>query len=222
MDEDAFDPSAVVERLVLQVIGGWEQVRAQVNFNSFTDAGPDAEWAGARKLAKAMREMAIKARVRHPHDEWSTAVNEVNSVRRKFAHLLHLDQTEGEYPNRTLHFTRLGEPGVAYGRRGQALGLKWRDEEWAQQSRHQDWITEQDLRDTLAKEKWLIQVCRAVYHLGGIFEDSPDLSDDHEAMGAGWYIPWTLPEWGDGRTKLYVRDIRLTDDEVAALRGSAT
>ena len=86
MDEDAFDPSAVVERLVLQVIGGWEQVRAQVNFNSFTDAGPDAEWAGARKLAKAMREMAIKARVRHPHDEWSTAVNEVNSVRRKFAH----------------------------------------------------------------------------------------------------------------------------------------
>ena len=58
-----------------------------------------------------MREMAIEARVRYPHDEWSTAVNEVDTVRRKFAHLLHLDQTEGEYPNRTLHFTRLGEPG---------------------------------------------------------------------------------------------------------------
>ena len=35
------------ERTVLTVLGGWELVRAQVNFNSFTDAGPDAEWAGA-------------------------------------------------------------------------------------------------------------------------------------------------------------------------------
>ena len=109
------------------------------------------------------------------------------------------------------------EPGEAYGRRGEALGLKWRDEEWAQQSRHQDSITEQELRDTLTKENWLIQVCRAVRRLGGILENSPDLPDDHEAMGAGWYIPWTLPEWRDGRTTLYVRDIRLSDDEVAAL-----
>jgi hypothetical protein len=43
MDEDAFRPSSVIERLVAQVIGGWEQVRAQVNFNSFTAARPAAE-----------------------------------------------------------------------------------------------------------------------------------------------------------------------------------
>ena len=95
----------------------------------------------------------------------------------------------------------LVEPGEAHGRRGEALGLKWRDEEWAQQSRHQDSITEQELRDTLTKENWLIQVCRAVRRLGGILENSPDLPDDHEAMGAGWYIPWTLPEWRDGRRR---------------------
>jgi hypothetical protein len=41
------------------VLEGWEMVRAQVNFNSFTDAGPDAEWSGSDKLAKTLREIAV-------------------------------------------------------------------------------------------------------------------------------------------------------------------
>jgi hypothetical protein len=208
-EEDAFVPSSVIERLVLQVIGGWELVRAYVNFSSFTEAGPEREWAGAKSLAKAMRQSAEDARVRYPHDEWSTVADEVNRVRQRFAHFLYINDITGEYPNRTLTFTRLGESGEPYGRRGEALGLKWRDDEWAQQSRHEDSITEQELRDTLAKEQWLIHCCRAVRRLGGILENSPDLPDDHPAMGSGWWIPWVLPEWQDGRTTLYVRDIRL-------------
>jgi hypothetical protein len=44
------------------VLEGWEMVRAQVNFNSFTDAGPDAEWSGSDKLAKTLREIAVAHR----------------------------------------------------------------------------------------------------------------------------------------------------------------
>ena len=61
---EILQPSENLERTVLTVIGGWELVRAQVNFNSFTDAGPDTEWAGSDKLAKTLREMAVSPRRR--------------------------------------------------------------------------------------------------------------------------------------------------------------
>ena len=134
--------------------------------------------------------------------------DEVNKVRRKFAHMLHLDETEGEYPHRTLHFTRLGAAGEVRRGRGDALGLSWLDDEWAQQARHRDSVTEQELWETLQKEQWLIQVPRAVRRLGGILEQSPHLPDDHPITGAGWYIPWRLPEWGD-RQDLVLADLRL-------------
>ena len=181
-------------------------MRAQVNFNSFTNAGPDAEWAGSEKLAATLREMAVAARIRHPHDEWARVANEVNRVRQKFAHILHLDETEGECPHRTLHFTRLGAEGEQRRGRGDALGLSWRDEDWAKQARHRDSVTEKELWEALDKEYWLIQVSRAVHRLGGILQEIPDLPDDHPL--AGWYIPWRLPEWGD-REDLVVRDLRL-------------
>lgn len=183
-------------------------VRAQVNFNSFTDAGPDAEWAGADTLTKALREMAVAARIRHPHDQWARVANEVSKVRHKFGHMLHLDEIEGEIPHRTLHFTRLGSAGERYRGRGDSLGLSWRDDEWAQQARHRDSVTEQELWQTLEKEYWLIQVSRAVRHLGGILQERPELPDDHPITGPSWYIPWWLPEWGE-RQDLMLRDLRL-------------
>ncbi|OBJ15183.1 hypothetical protein A5622_27625 [Mycobacterium sp. 1245801.1] len=193
---------------MLTVIGGWEMVRAQVNFNSFTDAGPDAEWAGSDKLAKTLREMALAARIRHPHDQWARVADEVSKVRHKFGHLLHLDEIEGVYPKRTLHFTRLGGAGEQRRGRGDSLGLSWRSDEWAQQTRHGDSVTEQELWQTLEKEYWLIQVARAVRRLGGILQESPNLADDHSITGAVWYIPWRLPEWGD-RADLVLADLRL-------------
>lgn len=197
---------------MLTVVGGWEMVRAQVNFNSFTDAGPDAEWAGSDKLAKTLREMAVALRIRHPHDEWARVATEVSTVRHKFGHMLYLGDVEGEYPHRTLHFTRLGAEGEQRRGRGDALGLSWRDDEWSQQARHRDSVTEQELWQTLDKEYWLIQVSRAVRRLGGILQESPHLPDDHPITGAGWYRPWRLPEWGD-REDLTVGDLRLPPPE---------
>jgi hypothetical protein len=180
LGSDAFMPSSVIERLVLQVIGGWEHVKAEVNFHSFAVAGFGADWTGEGSPVSAMNKIAKAERVRYPHDEFSTVANEVNNVRRRFAHLVALGDTIGEFPNRTLHFMRLGEPTETYRSRGATVGLKWRDEQWAMQSFHQDAITEQELRDTLTKEQWMVQVCRAVNRLGGILADQPDLPDDHE------------------------------------------
>jgi hypothetical protein len=203
---EILQPSENLERTVLTVIGGWELVRAQVNFNSFTDAGPDAEWAGSDKLAKTLREMAVSLRIRHPHDQWSRLATEVSNVRHKFGHMLYLEDVEGEMPNRTLHFMRLGAEGEQRRGRGDSLGLSWRDDEWSQQSRHRDSITEQDLWQTLNKEYWLIQVVRGVRHCGGILQESPDIPDGHPITG--WYVPWWLREWGD-REDLTVGDLRL-------------
>lgn len=68
-EREIFRPSENLERTVPTVIGGWAMVRAQVNFNGFTDAGPDAEWAGSDKLADTLREMAVALRIRHPHND---------------------------------------------------------------------------------------------------------------------------------------------------------
>lgn len=70
MDGDAFTPSPVIERLVLQVIGGWELLKAEVNFHSFTAAGFGADW-NSENSAKAMREIAEARRVSHPHQEFA-------------------------------------------------------------------------------------------------------------------------------------------------------
>jgi hypothetical protein len=39
LDDDAFMPSPVIERLVLQVIGGWEQVKAEIYFHALKRRG---------------------------------------------------------------------------------------------------------------------------------------------------------------------------------------
>lgn len=203
-------PSENLERTVLTVIGGWELVRAQVNFNSFTDAGPDAEWARSDKLVKTLREMAVNLRIRHPHDQWSRLATEVSNVRHKFGHMLYLEDVEGEIPNRTLHFMRLGAEGEQRRGRGDLLGLSWRDDEWSYEARHRDTVTEQELWQTLDKEYWLLQVVRGVRYLGGILQWSPDIPDDHPITG--WWIPWWLPEWGQ-REDLRVGDLRLPPPE---------
>jgi hypothetical protein len=122
LDHDAFTPSAVIERLVLQVIGGWENVKAEVNLRSFAAGGLRPDHASDPPATK-MNRIATALRARHPHEEFSTVANDVNRVRQLFAHFLALGDTVGECPNRTLHFMRLGEPAESYRRRGAALGL---------------------------------------------------------------------------------------------------
>lgn len=42
VEREAFIPSPVMERLVLQVMGGWENVISEVNFSRFAAAGLSA------------------------------------------------------------------------------------------------------------------------------------------------------------------------------------
>jgi hypothetical protein len=222
LDDDAFMPSPVIERLVLQVIGGWEQVKAEIYFHGFQAAGFDAEWSPNTDVAQAMKNVATALRVKHPHEQFAAAAKEANDVRRRFAHLLALGDTLGEWPNRTLQFLRRGEPGESYGERREKIGLKWQGEQSARQAFHQDSITEQKLHDTLAKEQWMVYVCRGVANINAHLDESPDLADNHKISDGewwsvyapnSWWVPWVLPEWQrEQRTTLYVRDVRLPAD----------
>ena len=44
VERQAFYPSSILERLVLQVMGGWENLKTEVNLSRFTAAGPAADW----------------------------------------------------------------------------------------------------------------------------------------------------------------------------------
>lgn len=69
----SFEPSRLLERLVLQILGGWSNVIAEVNFARFSAAGRDSEWGAESKLVKAVRELAEDSRVRWPHDNFTAA-----------------------------------------------------------------------------------------------------------------------------------------------------
>lgn len=43
----------MIERLVLQVIGGWELVKAEISFHGFATAGFGAEWSPENNAAQA-------------------------------------------------------------------------------------------------------------------------------------------------------------------------
>ena len=147
----------------------------------FLEAGPGAARPGEKNLPAAMNKLANEYRIRWPHDRFAAKVDHANKIRQRFAHFFFVSGVVGdEAPNRTLYFTRLGKAGDSYKAKHGALGLEWRDEEWAQQHRHEDSITEQELRETLAEMQWLIDCCRALRRLAGILENSPHLSEDHD------------------------------------------
>ena len=200
-----------IEALVLQVLGGWEQLKAAVNMYQFLEAGPGAEWPGQENLPAAMNKLAKEYRIRWPHDRFAAAVDHADKIRQRLAHLFYVSGVVGdEPPNRTLYFTRLGKAGDSFKAKKGGLGLEWKDEEWAQQHRHEDSITERELRETLAELKWLIDWCRALKRLAGILDNSPDLPDDHPINTSGWWIPRRT----DTEPLLLGRDLRLGDEIV--------
>lgn len=211
--EQAFIPTVNLEALVLKIIGGWEQLKAAVNMYRFLEAGPGGEPIGRDDLPAAMNKLAKKFGLRWPHDRFAAKVNHCNQVRQKFAHFLFISAIVGEDPpDRTLYFTRLGNATDSFKAQGSSLGLQWRDDEWAQQHRHEDSITEQELRETLAELKDLIEWCRALRRLAGILENSPDLPDDHPITTAGWWIPWRTEK----EPLVVLGDLRLPDEDSAS------
>jgi hypothetical protein len=114
-----------------------------------------------------------------------------NKVRQRFAHFFYVSSILGdEPPDRTLYFTRLGKSGDSFKAKRGALGLEWIDDEWARQNRHEDSITERELRETLADLKLMIDWCLAFARLARILHRSPHLPDNHPINTPGWWIPW--------------------------------
>ena len=109
----SFEPSRLIERLVLQILGGWSNVIAEVNFARFNANGPDSGWVQENKLVKAVREFAEDSRVRWPHDDFAGAANHAGNVRHQLAHMLFIKEIVGGSPDQNLRFVRLGERATA-------------------------------------------------------------------------------------------------------------
>ena len=208
----SFEPSRLIERLVLQILGGWSNVIAEVNFARYHAAGSDAEWVQESKLVKAVRELAENFRVRWQHDDFAAAADHAGNVRHQLAHMMFIREIVGDSPNQILRFVRLGEPGRPGMGKGVPTELKWRDEQWSQQTIHQAELAEGELRQALAEIKWMWESVRALSRLSGMLADGPDLPDDHEISlypYGGWWIPWAPEDWFNGNHTPTVGDIRL-------------
>lgn len=215
-EERAFKPSRTPEALILRVIGGWENLLGMVNRTRFHVAGYGAGPLPKEELAKGMRELADKLRVRWPHHEWSGAVANAKLARHELAHMLYILDVEGDMPSRTIYIARLGEEGK---RRKAADGtpgeLSWRDENWSAQTRHVAAIREQALIQALAGMKWMIDCCRGLLRIGTLLmNENADLPDDKVIDAFMWQVNWWLPEWGDPETTpLTVGHVRLGPGE---------
>lgn len=208
----SFEPSRLIERLVLQVLGGWSNVIAEVNFARFSAAGPDSEWVQENKLVKAIRELAENSRVRWPHDDFAAAANHAAQVRHQLAHMLFIKEITGDSPHQILRFVRLGEPGQPRTVKGVPTELAWRDEQWSQQTIHQAELAEGELRLALGEIKWMWESVRALSRLRSMLAESPDIPDDHPITlypFGGWWVPWAPEDWFNGNHTATVGDIRL-------------
>ncbi|MDO3012711.1 hypothetical protein P5V34_01790 [Mycobacteroides abscessus subsp. abscessus] len=209
----SFEPSRLIERLVLQLLGGWSNVIAEVNFARFNANGPDSEWVQENKLMKAVRELAEDSRVRWPHDDFAAAADHAGNVRHQLAHMLFIKEIVGDSPDQILRFVRLGEPGQPRTVKGAPTELKWRDEQWSQQTIHQAELTEGGLRLALAEIKWMWESVRALSRLRDMLAEHPDLPDHHPITlypWGGWWIPWASEDWFNGNHTPTVGDIRVS------------
>ncbi|WP_328711626.1 hypothetical protein [Nocardia salmonicida] len=194
----AWQPVRSIEGLALQTIGCWQLVVSEVNFVAFHAAGSEGPFEPERKLPSTIRGIADRYRIRWPHDEWSSAADEVGKIRHKIAHFLYVDSIVGERPHRTLKFVRLGEPGAKRIIDGQPAELDWRDETWSTQTRHVDTLTEDALRNAIYGMRWMWDCCRALNRLNYIMNTlEPPLNEsatiqEHELD----ILPWWFDDWG--------------------------
>ena len=208
----SFEPSRMIERLILQVLGGWSNFTSAVNFARYSAAGQERQSVPEAKIAKALRELAEDSGVRWPHQEFSSAVDHAGTIRHSLAHMLYITEIDDEAPDRVLRFVRLGEPGKPRTTKGVPSELRWRDEIWSSQSIHQAEFSEQELRRALAELKWMWESVRALSRLGGMLADHPELPDDHEITlypSGPWWIPWAPEDWFNGNHAPTIGDVRL-------------
>lgn len=211
VDEDnqaerrAWRPNATsMEALVLKVLGGWEMLKAEVNWAYFHSAGHDGPPAKSRELPATIRQVAITYNVRWPHDDWAATCARTNVVRQKLAHMLYVYKVDNESPspNRRLAFMRLGKPESRRTVDGKPGELNFRDDSWSQQFRHIDAVTEEDLSQALMAIKWLHECVRFLQRLGNFLNhvDNPWPDDYVLPPWERDLLVWWFDEWGDHKT----------------------
>lgn len=214
-EQRSFEPSRCIERLVLQVLGGWSNLVSTVNRARWHAAGPDAPWVQEVKLPKAVRELAEGARVRWPHDDFAAAADHAGDVRHTLAHMLFIRSISGESPNQVLCFVRLGLPGQPRMVNGSPAELEWRDDQSSSQTIHEARITEGELRQALIEIRWMWESVRALSRLHDQLAECADLADDYELKlypNGGWWIPWAPADWFNGSHTPTIGDVRLPAD----------
>jgi hypothetical protein len=203
-EECAWRPTATsMEALVLKVLGGWEMLKADVNWAYFHSVGRGGPPAKSKQLPGTIRQVAEKYNVRWPHEDWSATHAEAGKVRQKLAHLLYVYKVDNESspPNRKLAFVRLGAPGqprIVDRRPGE---LSFRDDVWSQRLEHIDAVTEKELADALQAIKWLKDCVHFLRRLGDLLSGDDPWPDDYELPE--WerdLLVWWFDEWGDPET----------------------
>ncbi|WP_124390525.1 hypothetical protein [Rhodococcus wratislaviensis] len=194
-------PSPMIERLVLQIIGGWSTLVEEVRFLRYNVANdPDGKepHPNADNLHRNIRKLGLLANLRLPGDNVTAACQFVRQMRNDLAHMLYIDSITGDEPNRRLAFLRSGE--MSYSGNG-----------WVQHERKRVEVTEEDLRKALSEIKWLMDCCFAIRKVGwGIsrYEEDEPIDFLHRLL------PWWFEEWGDAacRGPLTLREIRAIRD----------
>lgn len=192
-------PSPVIERLMWQVAGGWEQVAEEVRFfNYLVKDEPDAiVLANRDKVAKDMRRIARRFGLRIP-EGWTEKCKSVQEIRNNLGHMLYIVSIDGEAPNRSVSFRRVPylEPGEMKTEGG-----------WISHNRVLTTYTERELVQALADLRWLKDCLFALRKFGHEFAD---WRDDRSITQVSRILPWWLPEWGEpGSRELFMRDLRV-------------
>ncbi|WP_280244255.1 hypothetical protein [Nocardia abscessus] len=200
VEAEAFQPTEVLELLMLRVLGCWEHVVEDVRFFKYVvGEDPDAVvFPDAENVAKDMRRIARKLNLRLPEGYWTKECDEVRQIRNDLGHMLHIVSIEGEAPHRSVTFRR-----VPY-RQPDEMTM---DQNWAKHRRITVTQTEQQLIQAIHTLRWLKESVFALRKFGMEFSHWPNEKPLDITISL---LQWWLPEWGEpGSRELLMRDVRV-------------
>lgn len=137
-EENSFRLAEYIERSALNVIGAYQNVVDRVQWLKFHQAGPGAvlNERDKDKLPKVLREIAERASIAWPHDEFCSLLATVKQVRNKLAHMSWIHSIEGEFPDRVLTVVIAEQP-------------EWVEDRWSKQPFRREEIRESEIGEAM-------------------------------------------------------------------------